>query len=519
MQDDVREIQEGVPARVPWWAWGGWGVRRSLDDVRFWDIAAVLLIGFTVWGYVDIRGRGALRPGHPEVHRTDFTVFTEAGSAFFDGRDPYRVTNARGWYYLYPPLFALMVAPLGVLDTQSQVLVWFWVSIALGFGCYFEARRLWAMVAAGSRSGRDRTIGRWVGLCAGLGVTLPAFDCLQRGQLGVALVYPLLLGFRLVLESRGRRAVWLGGVVLAWPVVVKLLPALPVACLVVQQWASALGRRRSPGTSETSKALALTAGVASGGILWLLLVPAACLGWDANLGRLRTWVGKVVVNHNVAREHGFFFDSVSNQSLYNAAHLLSAQVRGRAVKRSDYRYWLMADTVTARRRAADHATRRLVHAARAGLLALLGTLTLLSGYRGGLGVRAATYGLACLAIVLISPLAWTHYYVVALPALILAPAWLVATGRPRGALVLAALGALPVWIHYLAIRQVGPYGLLGLATTCWFTVACVVVTRGQPSGRAAAGPAFSRALSIRGPAAGRIRPGGTEAESRTNAWM
>lgn len=472
------EAQGSAPARVPWWAWGGWGVRRSLDDVRFRDIAAVLLISFTVWGYVDVRGRGALRPGHPEVHRTDFTVFTEAGSAFFDGRDPYRVTNARGWYYLYPPLFALMVAPLGVLDTQSQVLVWFWVSIALGFGCYFEARRLWAMLTAGTGSARDRSIGRGLGVCVALAVTIPAFECLQRGQLGVALVYPLLLGLRLVLEARGRRAVWLGGVVLAWPVAVKLLPALPVACLVAQQWTGALARRRDPESSETGKAAALTAGVACGGLLWLLLVPAAFLGWDGNLGHLRTWVRKVVVNQKVEKDHGFHFDSVSNQSLYNAAHLLSAQARGRVVKRSNFRYWLMADTLTARRRAADYKARWVVHATRAGLLALLGTLVLASGWRGGPAVQASTFGLACLAVLLISPLAWTHYYVLAFPAFLLTSAWLVATGRPRGALALAALGAVPIWVHYLAVRQVGPYGLLGLATTCWFTVACVVVMRG-----------------------------------------
>ena len=74
--------------------------------MRFSEVAAILLVGFTIWGYVDIHARGTIDAANPHFHRTDFTVFTEAGSAFFDGRDPYRVTNPRGWFYLYAPLFA-----------------------------------------------------------------------------------------------------------------------------------------------------------------------------------------------------------------------------------------------------------------------------------------------------------------------------------------------------------------------------------------------------------------------------
>ena len=44
---------------------------------------------------------------------------------------------------------------------------------------------------------------------------VPALNCLQRGQMGAALVYPLLLGFRLVWLGETRLA-WLAGGV-AWP--------------------------------------------------------------------------------------------------------------------------------------------------------------------------------------------------------------------------------------------------------------------------------------------------------------
>ena len=63
---------------------------------------------------------------------------------------------------------------------------------------------------------------------AGLTVLFPTLNCLQRGQIGVVLLYPLLLGFRLVLLGKRRTSWFLGGVVLALPVVLKLTPILPV---------------------------------------------------------------------------------------------------------------------------------------------------------------------------------------------------------------------------------------------------------------------------------------------------
>ena len=97
---------------------------------RLWVLGVALIVGFTIWGYTCIGPTGRIVPGHTDWHRTDFTVFTEAGAAFFDGRNPYRVANPRGWHYLYPPLFALLVAPLSFFDTESQVRFWYAVNVA-----------------------------------------------------------------------------------------------------------------------------------------------------------------------------------------------------------------------------------------------------------------------------------------------------------------------------------------------------------------------------------------------------
>jgi len=255
------------------------GRSKIPSEFQFRHAAVALIVALTIWGYVDVRRRGEIIPGHIESHSTDFTVFTEAGAAFFDGRDPYRVTNPRGWHYLYPPLFALLVSPLVSLDSKSQVVVWFVVSLALGLGCYGETRRLWRLLATGGANAHSRYAARCdpkseVVVFVGLAVCLPALECLQRRQLGIALMYPLLLCFRLALGGR----VWRGclaGVVLAWPVVVKLIPALPVGILLIQSWARTLAKDKEPGT--VYQAAAVSSGVALGVLLFAVVIPAACI--------------------------------------------------------------------------------------------------------------------------------------------------------------------------------------------------------------------------------------------------
>lgn len=459
------------------WRLQGWGFPRSLDDVRFVDVAPILLVALTVWGYVDVTRRGRILPGNLEAHRTDFTVFTEAGAAFFDGRNPYHVTNPRGWFYLYPPLFGLMVAPLHVLDGPSQVGVWYAISVLLGFGCYFESRRLWQFLAAGdsgpgSCASTRAHLGLWVGVCAALAVLLPALECLQRGQLGIALLYPLLLGVRLVLTARSCWLWLLGGIVLAWPVVVKVIPALPVGLLMFQLWTAALAPGRRPGS--VGRATACSLGLATGALLFVLIIPAVCLGWNQNLRHLQTWAAKVAANNDVGREAKFHIDSIRNQSLGNAAHLLVDELRRPANDRTGQLHWLLADTLKAARRRADQATERVVQIARLGVLVMLGVLGLLMGLRRDLLGQAVAFSLACLATLLVSPLAWTHYYVFLQPALVLMPLWIARKGNRWTIWSLPLTAVLLVWTHYLAMSRVGSLGLLGLGTTAWFLLTCAI---------------------------------------------
>jgi len=452
-----------------------WGYSRPTAAIQLRYVATVLVIGLTIWGWLDVRERGQTHPNHADFHRTDFTVYTEAGAAFFDGRDPYEVTNPRHWYYLYPPLFALLVSPLAALDYKSQVVVWYIISLVLAFGCYSESRHLWTLLVA-SNSG-EADIGRnaafRIGACAGLTVLLPTLECLQRGQVGIALVYSLLLGFRLSLGGRSWPIWCLGGVVLGWPIVVKLIPALPVAVLLLQRWVAALAPSRSP--RSLSRATTVTIGLALGVFLFTFAIPAACIGWSQNLHHLHTWSRKVVTSPDMGREVFVEVDNDSNQSFSNAAHLLAARIRGRAtagansvIDQAAHRQWLAAVTAINTHRQADHVTAKWVRGVQVIVLALLMAAGLAAGLRNDILGQAATYGLACLATVLVSPVAWSHYYVLWLPSVLLMPPWLMRQGQLRAARVVAAVPLGLIWVHYLAKPWLGHFGFLGLGTLTWF---------------------------------------------------
>ena len=257
------------------------------------------------------------------IHKTDFTVYTEAGAAFFDGRPPYEVTNPRGWGYLYPPPFAMLVAPLHALPPRGQVLVWFAISALMVYGCYSECVRIArAILPADEERGLFGPIPNWIGICAVVAALLPALNCLQRGQVGVAKLYLLLLGFRLCVAGPSRLRSLLGGIVLALPIALKVTPLLPVGVLLLQQGLAAWhGQARR---TELARAAASASGVGLGLAFSLLLLPAALIGWRANLEHLDTWWHAVALQAEESMDDSFAGDSSSprNQSFSNAVQLL-----------------------------------------------------------------------------------------------------------------------------------------------------------------------------------------------------
>jgi Glycosyltransferase family 87 len=434
----------------------GIGWPRSIAEVRVWIPGTVVLVALTIWGYVAIGPNGRLEPGRTELHKTDFTVFTEAGAAFFDGRDPYRVTNARGWHYLYPPLFALMVAPLSIFDTATQVVTWYVVNVLLSLGCLWEARGLWRFVS-GSASNRIL----WVAGCALVAGFLPFLDCMQSGQLGIAILYFLMLGSRLVIQGQSRLSWFLGGLVLALPAVV---PSLPVAFLLCQRWSAVVKPRTGPRT--WAQATSLTAGLSAGFLLFVLAIPASLVGWRANLDYLSEWHLRVVTNERVGADKNFNIHSYRNQSLANAAYLCEKSIAARWAPQS-------------RANHSPDRPERIVHAEVRILIGLILAALLLIGCLLGRQTdaldQATAFGLACCSTLLVSPLSWGHYYMAQTPAALLCPIWLLQRGRPVQARIVAVAPPVLAWSHYLAMPYLGELGLLGLGTTVWFLGVCVLI--------------------------------------------
>jgi hypothetical protein len=190
------------------------------------------------------------------------------------------------------------------------------------------------------------------------------------------------------------------------------------------------------------------------------------------------------MNADAGREAQVDIDTASNQSLGNAAYMLAAKVRGTAshfVPGSDTdddacpASWLAAVTAKAERRRADHVVRRMVQAAHAIVLGLLIAVGVATGWGGDRLGQAATYGLACLAIVLISPVAWTHYFVLWLPGILFVPVWLARRGHAIASRASVVSPAVLIWGHYLAKPWTGAVGVLGLGTMIWFVAVASLI--------------------------------------------
>jgi hypothetical protein len=448
---------------------------REIRQYRWVYLA--LFAGLGLWCVLDVIPRGGINPQRICEHRTDFTVYTEAGAAFFDGRNPYEVSNPRGWHYLYPPLFAIFIAPLHALPSTGQVGVWFVLSVAMVLGCYFETRRVVTRLQkTGFGQGSSRLI-FWLGVGALLTATLPIFNCLQRGQVEILKLFLLLLAFRVYFWGRGPRAWFVAGVLFAMAGILKLTPLLPAACLILYDGVLAVTRRAD--RLAWQRPASLSAGVGTGLVVFALLLPAGILGWNANLRHLGTWFSLVVTKVVDVRTSDFGEDvrSVRNQSLDNAAYRLGNWI--------DYEFAGGPDDSLIDRPHPDR-LRLPMDAGPAGDLIVLGrvvTLVLLllfvirsARYDQLLG-RATVFGLACVTTLVVCPVARATYFALMLPAVIFSSMWLVQLGRPGIARLLAFVPAASVWLHYLLLPESGRVGLLGMATTAWFVATCAVLDR------------------------------------------
>jgi hypothetical protein len=316
----------------------------------------------------------------------------------------------------------------------------------------------------------------WIGMTSLAAAAFPALNCLQRGQVGIAKVYLLLLGFRLCIAACSPWRWFLGGTVLALPIVLKITPIVPVAFLVFVQFVSAW---RAASRDLLRRATACGMGLSCGLIVCVLLVPASLVGWRTNLGHLGTWWRTVAVEAEHSTSDEFAGDSYSrrNQSLCNAVRRLG-----------NWASYCFAGGIH------DEGTPEmgppgtglamdspvvdaLLAAARAAALCLLVPL----GWRvaGSLDhlALAASFALAGVSTLIVAPIARGHYFVLLLPATMFLGTWLARHARGRMAAWYTIVPAVLTLSHYAWIEGVGRVGLLGIGLTVWYVASCVVLTR------------------------------------------
>ena len=435
-----------------------------------------VLVAMVIWVFVDVRRRGRTNPERPEVHRTDLTAYTSAAEVWWNGgtsEEAYAAASPRNWRYQYPPFFGTVMGPLSSFETKTQSLLFGLFSIVLVFGVYFETKRLIHLFASSHlgpgdglrRGGLDPP--EWIGICAGIAFALPMLNTIQRGQVGLLVIYPLMLGFRLTWTCRPS----LGGIALAFPAVLKILPTLSSGTVLLSTTLPLLRRdaRRTPGIA--GRAVRNCLGFAIGIVLFLLVIPALIIGWQNNLDGICYFVDNVVINTDFSKDWGFDIHSMRNQSLAGASWQLLDTIHGGLGTTHD------AD-VTNGHPAEVGTAATIIRLARWAMLGLfLLTVLRLSTARRTWGdprAAAVVFGLSCAATLVFSPVAWGHHYVQGIAAWVAIPAWLYLRGLGATAYWMAVVPAVLVLAHYLVMPIAAPLGVLGLGTTAWLAVACVL---------------------------------------------
>ncbi|RPI86249.1 MAG: DUF2029 domain-containing protein, partial [Planctomycetaceae bacterium] len=438
------------------------GFRPLVEIRRHWAVFLGLAAALVVWCAVDVAPRARIIPGQLHLHMTDFTVYTEAARAILNGQSPYEATNVRGWPYVYPPLFALLVSPLAPLPEPWQAAAFFALCIGFAFGSYCEIR--WLLDLTRRPHDDNRPTERLFAVLAFTVALFPALNCLQRGQVGLFLLYPLLAGLRWALAEQSRAKWFAAGGLLALSPVIKLTPALPVCTLLLMLLIQALLRR-----DRRARFAWVTAGTTGGAVFYLLLLPSLFVGWNRNLTHLETFYRVVVTKVDDVRTSDFGGNVASkrNQSLSNAAFRLGNWVAARTGAGPDD---LLADKPGTPMPMDHPHARQIILAVR--LLALAGLLAVavIAASRQDTLALIAAYGLAMMATLVVSPVARGHYFLLWLPGALFVPLWLDRAGS-KAARRLAFVPAVLCVVHYLLLDFAGRVGLLGLGTTVWFFAA------------------------------------------------
>jgi hypothetical protein len=354
----------------------------------------------------------------------DLNVFLRAGWAIRTGADLYAVTDDNGFHYHYPPLLAILLAPLADSPTGADRtgMLPYSISVAL---CYvlnliclaFAVHRLAGALEekatdpfpfSGRPGSRDWWALRWLPVLACI---IPIGHTLMRGQVNLLLL-ALFAGCLadLLRGLRFRAGLWLAGAI--------CLKIIPAYLLLLPLW-------RRDGRC--------LAGCAAGMAIGLALIPLIFLGPARTVECYRAMTHAVLLPGLGGGVDESRAEELTNQTATEGQSILTA-VHNTLHYRSATRPPKASPTV------------RLVSHLLGGLLTLT-TLWAVGWRRREDGLDSVLFfSLLVLNMLLISPVCHLHYFSLTLPLImaLLAERWQRSEGLSLGWGLLALLGTFMV---------------------------------------------------------------------------
>lgn len=354
----------------------------------------------------------------------DFTVFYAAAAHLVAYGDPYNHAIAVHTPYLYPPLFALLLAPLALLPLPIAAGVWYWLNIL------FSALLIYLAV---DLIDTDKRLA--AALILLIMVARLIFDNLLWGQVNI-LVALLVCAWFWALR-RGWQ--WRGAALLAIAISIKITPALfGVYLLVKRKWRQ---------LAQLTVCL-----------LALNLLSLAPLG-ERSGELLEGWFRRAIMNGQ-----GFNWAYAGNQSLRGAL------ARALAPARTEASFYPQANLLTLSARAA---TLTFAIAAIALLVIFALMLTRASERPGDRQWPAATgrewqrllaeFSCCSCLTLLLSNLSWKPHFI------LIAPAWALLVGIALSRHARRRLAALTLIVNLLLCTATAE-PLIGARAHQWFEV-------------------------------------------------
>ncbi len=306
-----------------------------------------------------------------KAHRTDFTVYREAGLAVWDGTDPTDAHNARNWLFMSMPVVAIAMAPFAMVNVFWGSLIWYGLSVLMVWG---SAR--WAARLARQAIPACAVSEYWLTVLA-IVLTLPiTMSAIVRGQPSLLVMFLVTGSVACYLQKRD----WLAGFCLMAAITIKAFPALLMGYFLLK------GRFR------------MVIATAVWSVVLLLIAPSVVFGVRENARFLYKWTERLVLNaYSYEAKQGTFRDTFDGQI-----------TRNQSVRASVTRLFLWGEDTAANANIGG----RVAFAINLALLAATAWVCRKGNGMPGQPLTALQLCGVIPLMLFVSPLTWNHYFAV-----------------------------------------------------------------------------------------------------------